>query len=338
VSGTQRAAAGGGGRARTVRGRAARTGKAAAEPAVVLTGVCGRLGRLLLRELHRVDRVVGIDRREFPDAPPDLTHYRLDLRRKACRDVFRREPVRAVVHLGVMHDPRTSAETRHAWNVEGFGRVLEYVAAHRIPKLVLLSSAAVYGARPGNAQFLSEDAPLLAASRLSEIRDLVELDMLAQTFFWRAPECETVILRPSFIAGQVHNEIYSYFRLPVTPRLLGFDPMMQFVHEDDVVAALRLALRPGLRGIFNIGGPGVLPLSQVVERVGRPTVPVVHLLARRVLDGLWRFGLTDFPGREIDYLRYVCMVDDGRARRDLGWQPRHTLDETIRAIRDAVTA
>jgi UDP-glucose 4-epimerase len=305
---------------------------------VVLTGVCGRLGRLLLRGLHREGRVVGIDRREFLDAPPDLVHYRLDLRRKACRDVFRREPVRAVVHLGVMHDPRMSAETRHTWNVEGFGRVLEYVAAHRIPKLVLLSSAAVYGARPGNAQFLLEDAPLLAASRLSEIRDLVELDMLAQTFFWRAPECETVILRPAFIAGAVHNEIYSYFRLPVTPRLLGFDPMMQFVHEDDVVAALRLALRPGMRGIFNIGGPGVLPLSQVIERVGRPSVPVVHLLARRLLDSLWRFGLTDFPGREIDYLRYVCMVDDRRARADLGWLPRKTLDETIRAIRDAVTA
>jgi len=319
------------------RAPATRGERAAPEPSVVLTGVCGRLGRLLLRVLHREGRVVGIDRREFPDAPPDLVHYRLDLRRKACRDVFRREPVRAVVHLGVMHDPRLPAETRHAWNVEGFGRVLGYVAAHRIPKLVLLSSAAVYGARPGNPQFLSEDAPLLASSRLSEIRDLVELDMLAQTFFWRAPECETVILRPAFIAGRVHNEIYSYFRLPLTPRLLGFDPMMQFLHEDDVVSALRLALRPGLRGIFNLGGPGVLPLSQVIERVGRPSLPVIHPLARRLLDSLWRLGLTDFPGREVDYLRYVCMVDDRRARTELGWAPRRSLDETIRAIRDAVT-
>jgi UDP-glucose 4-epimerase len=279
--------------------------------------------------------VVGIDRREFADGPPDLAHNRLDIRRKACRDVFRREPARAVVHLGVMHDPRMSAETRHTWNVEGFGRVLEYVASLRIPKLVLLSSAAVYGARPDNAQFLLEDAPLLASGRVSDIRDLVELDMLAQTFFWRAPECETVILRPSFIVGEVHNEIYSYFRLPITPRLLGFDPMMQFVHEADVVQALRLALRPGVRGIFNIGGPGVLPLSQVIERVGRPAAPVPHFLARGLLDRLWRLGITDFPGREIDYLRYVCMVDDRRARRELGYAPRKNLEETVSAIREA---
>jgi UDP-glucose 4-epimerase len=309
---------------------------AAAEPAVALTGVCGRLGRLLLRRLHREARVVGIDRREFPDAPPDLVHYRLDLRRKACRDVFRREPIRALVHLGAMHDPRMPAETRHAWNVEAFGRVLDYVAAARIPKLVLLSSAAVYGARPGNAQFLSEEAPLLASGRVSEIRDLVELDMLAQTFYWRAPECETVVLRPAFVVGHVRNEIHSYFSLPVTPRLLGFDPMMQFVHEDDLVEALRLALRPGVRGIYNVAGPGVLPLSEVIERVGRPSVAVPHPLARRFLDHLWRLGFSDFPGREIDYLRFVCMVDDRRARQELGYQPRKTLEETIDAVRDAV--
>jgi UDP-glucose 4-epimerase len=319
----------------STRKKTGRAAKAAVEPSVILTGVCGRLGRLLLRQLHREGRVVGIDRREFLDAPPDLVHYRLDIRRKACRNVFRKEPVKAVVHLGVMHDPRMSAETRHAWNVEGFGRVLEYVAALKIPKLVLLSSAAVYGARPDNAQFLAEDAPLLASGRVSDIRDLVELDMLAQTFFWRAPDTETVILRPSFIVGEVHNEIYSYFRLPVIPRLFGFDPMMQFIHEADVVQALRLALRPGVRGIYNVGGPGVLPLSQVVARVGRPSAPVPHFLARGLLDRLWRFGITDFPGREIDYLRYVCMLDDRRARQELGYVPQKSLDETIDAIREA---
>ena len=321
------------GRTTTKKGTARRpAGRGAGDSVVILTGVCGRLGRLLLRQLHREGRVVGIDRREFIDAPPDLLQHHIDLRRKACRDVFRRNPVRAVVHLGVMHDPRMSAETRHAWNVEGFGRILEYVAALRIPKLVLLSSAAVYGARPENAQFMLEDTPLLASGRVSEIRDLVELDMLAQTFFWRAPDCETVILRPSFIVGEVHNEIYSYFRLPLAPKLLGFDPMMQFVHEDDVVQALRLALRPGVRGIYNVGGPGVLPLSEVIARVGRPTAPVPHFLARGLLDRLWRFGITDFPGREIDYLRYVCMVDDRRARTELGYQPAKTLDETVAAI------
>jgi UDP-glucose 4-epimerase len=308
---------------------------------VAITGVCGRLGRLLLRRLHREERVVGIDRRPFPDAPVDLTHYRIDLRRKACRQVFRREPIRAVVHLGVMHDPRASAETRYGWNVEAFGRILEYVAARRIPKLVLLSSAAVYGARPGNPQFLDEQAPLLAAGRVSDIRDLVELDMLAQTFFWRRPECETVVLRPSFVAGSVHNEVFSYFRLPAAPTLLGFDPMVQPVHEEDVVQALRLALRPGVRGIFNVGGPGVLPLSEAIRRMGKPSLPIPHFLARSTLDRLWRLGLSEFPGREIDYLRYVCMVDDRRARKDLGYAPAFSVDDILlrlqRALEDART-
>jgi UDP-glucose 4-epimerase len=63
---------------------------------------------------------------------------------------------------------------------------------------------------------------------------------------------------------------------------------------------------------------------------------VPHPLARRFLDHLWRLGFSDFPGREIDYLRFVCMVDDRRARQELGYQPRKTLEETIDAVRDAV--
>lgn len=307
-----------------------------AEPAVVVTGICGRLGRLLLRKLHREARVVGIDRRPFPDAPPDLVHYRIDLRRKACRDVFRRERIGAVVHLGVMHDPRLAPEVHHTWNIEAFSKVLDYIAAQGIPKLIVLSGAAVYGPRPQNPQFLSEQAPLLGAGRISELRDLVELDMLAQSFFWRAPACETVILRPCFVAGSVRNEIHSYFRLPVTPTLLGFDPMMQFVHEDDVVAVILRALGPGVRGIYNIAGPGVLPLSEAIRRVGRRSLPIPHFVARRVLDRLWRARLSDFPGREIDFLRFICMVDDSRARRELGYEPSRTIDDALAALRDGI--
>ncbi|MEI2638385.1 MAG: NAD-dependent epimerase/dehydratase family protein [Microthrixaceae bacterium] len=93
----------------------------------------------------------------------------------------------AVVHLGIMHDPRASAADHHTWNVAGFQRLLEYVAQYDVPKLVVLSSANVYGPRPENPQFLTEDAPLLGGASFSEIRDLIEVDMLAQSFFWKRP-------------------------------------------------------------------------------------------------------------------------------------------------------
>ncbi|MCC6646654.1 MAG: SDR family oxidoreductase [Polyangiaceae bacterium] len=302
------------------------------EPAVVVTGACGRLGKIVVRALHREARVVAIDRRPFPDKPKDVEHFEIDLRRKKTRDVFRSVNVRAVLHLGVMHDPRKGAEAHHEWNVVGFQKLLEYVAGYRVPKLVVLSSANVYGPRPDNPQFLSEDAPLLGGASFSEIRDLIEVDMLTQSFFWKHPETETVILRPVHILGAVKNAPSNFLRLGTLPTLMGFDPMVQVLHEDDLADALVRALRPSVRGIFNVAGPPPLPLSRALTILGRRSLPLPHTLFKAAVGRMFTMRLTSFPAPEIDHIRFVCMVDDRRARQELGYQPRHSVEETVRAV------
>ena len=92
---------------------------------------------------------------------------------------------------------------------------LDYCAKYNVKKVVVLSSANVYGPSPENSNFLTEDAPLMAASRFSEVRDLIEVDMLAHGFFWRHPEKQTVILRPVHIVGpNIKNAPSNYLRLP----------------------------------------------------------------------------------------------------------------------------
>ena len=302
---------------------------------VVVTGICGRLGKRVARVLHRTRPVVGVDRREFPDRPKDIHHEAIDLRRKKLKDVFRAGDVEAVVHLGIMHDPRASAAEHHSWNVEGFGKLLEYAAQFRVPKVVVLSSAHVYGPQPQNPQFLTEEAPLLGGARFSEIRDLIEVDMLAQSFFWKhspAASVETVILRPVHILGSVHNAPSNFLRLKTIPTLLGYDPMVQVIHEADVVRAIECALAPKVRGIFNVAGPDPLPLSRVIGMLGRRTFPVPHSLARATLQRLWSLRLTSFPAPELDHIRYVCMVDDTRARSILGFSPLRDIEETVLAV------
>jgi UDP-glucose 4-epimerase len=224
----------------------------------------------------------------------------------------------------------------HSWNVAGFQRLLEYVAQYDVPKLIVLSSANVYGPRPDNPQFLTEDAPLLGGAAFSEIRDLVEVDMLAQSFFWKHPATETVILRPVHILGAVRNAPSNYLRLSVIPTLLGFDPMVQVIHQDDVVSAIVQALSPGVRGIFNLAGPPPLPLSQVIALTGRGHVAVPHFLMRNVIQRLWRYRATSFPAPELDHIRYVCMVDDRRARELMAYTHQRDLEETVRAIDDVL--
>ncbi|HEX9619583.1 MAG TPA: NAD-dependent epimerase/dehydratase family protein [Polyangiaceae bacterium] len=299
---------------------------------VVVTGICGNLGRRVARALHRRFPVIGLDRRPFPGRPRDVEHVELELRSRRVDEVFRQNRVMTLVHLGVRHNLRDKDPAHHTFNVQAFRRLTELVERYGVKKLIYLSSANVYGPRPDNPQLLTEEAPLLGAAPFSEIGDLVELDMWAQSFLWQRPDVETVILRPSHILGTVRNAPSNYLRLPVVPTLLGFDPMVQLVHQDDVVLAIELVCRKGARGVFNIAGPPPIALSQAVEGLGRKRVSVPTSLARAGVRRLFRWHLTSFPAPELDFIRYVCMVDDSRARRELGYAPRRGLDATLRAV------
>jgi UDP-glucose 4-epimerase len=301
---------------------------------VVITGISGRLGRIVARRLHRDPElaIVGLDRRPFVGRPKDIEHRQVDLRSKSARDVFRAGDVDALIHMGVMHDPRARPAELYSWNITGTMKLLEYCQAYNVPKVIVLSSADVYGPRPDNPQFLTEDAPLLAAQRFPQMRDLVEIDHLASTFLWRARQLETVILRPVHILGPIHNAPSNYLRLSPVPVLLGFDPMIQPIHVEDVAAAIVAALTPGRRGIYNLVGPGELPLSAILRELERRTVSIPHPIAKPLWSLAFRLGLSSFPVAEFDFIRYVCMVDGRRAAAELGVRPRFGLRETLHAV------
>ncbi|HAN32292.1 MAG TPA: NAD-dependent epimerase [Myxococcales bacterium] len=300
---------------------------------VVITGISGRLGQVLTRRLHRMDNmeVIGIDRRRFPQRPKDVEHLRIDIRRKACEDLFRRRRVDVIFHLGLMHDPRRGSDEHHSWNILGTQRIFDYAQRHGVPKVVLLSSADVYGPQDDNPAFLSESAPLLGALGFPQIRDLISVDMLAQSYFWRAPEIETVVLRPVHILGQVDNALSNYLRLKRPPVLFGFDPMMQVIHEEDVITAVMAAAKPGIRGIFNVAGPYGLPLRQLVELAGAEALELPHPVAPILVRQAHLLRLVDAPAAELEYLRYAVTVDDRRARELLRFTPQYSVSQAVDA-------
>ena len=303
------------------------------EGAVLVTGISGNLGRVLAKVLHRTDRVIGIDRRPFPGAPKDLELHQLDIRKRKVEEVFRKGRIKALIHMAIVHDPRLPRQEQHQFNVLGTKAVLELAARHGVKKVVLLSSTNVYGPQPGNDNFLTEEAPLLGSQRFPEIRDLVEVDMVAQQYMWKHPEVETVILRVAHVVGPtVRNAPSTYLRIARPWTLAGFDPMVQLIHEEDTARAMALALAPGVRGVYNVVGPGELPLSAVLRELGRQPIPVPHLVARPLLDKLFQLRLSRFPANELDHVQFLCTVDGSRAEKELGFRPRFTLRETIRSV------
>jgi UDP-glucose 4-epimerase len=305
-----------------------------AQEYVVITGIGGGLGRQLAKKLHKEERIIGIDRRPFPDRPKDIIHYQVDIRRKKADEIFRNHKIKAVYHLGVMHDPRQRQAERYSWNILGTQKILEFCGKYKIPKFVYLSSANVYGPNPGNPNFLPETSPLQGFRDMEVLRDVVETDMLVQSFFWKDQETDIVILRPVHIVGpHVWNAPMRYFNQSVLPVVLGFDPMVQMIHEDDVIEALYTCLKRKVRGIFNLEGPGTIPLSVVLSALKTRKVLLPDMLLRPILKKMWDLKLTDFPPGEVDFLIYVCMVDGTRARQEMGFESKKTIQETIASIK-----
>jgi UDP-glucose 4-epimerase len=302
-------------------------------PVVAITGISGNLGRALARQLSATFDLVGIDRRPFPDERPGVEHWQVDLRKARVEEPFVARQVGALVHMGIVHDRELASTELHDLNVQGTRRLLDLCERHGVRKVVVLSSANLYGPAPDNSSFLREETPLLGTARRGDLRDLVEIDMYAQSFLWRHPAIETVILRPVNVVGpSVRNGPTNFLRLARPLTALGFDPMVQLLHQEDLCRAVALALRPGVRGVFNVVGPGELPLSAILRELGRKPIPVPHLLLRPMLRLLEDDRGGVFPAEEVSHLRFACTVDGARAQRELGFAPGRTLRETIRSV------
>ena len=277
--------------------------------------------------------MIGIDRRPFVGKPKDVELYPIDLRKKKAEDIFRKHAIDAVIHMGIMHDPRMSEDAHHSFNVLGTTRLLANCEKYRVGKVVVLSSANVYGPSPENSNFLTEDAPLMGSSRFAGVRDLVEVDMLAHGFLWRHPKINTVILRPVHIVGaQIKNAPSNYLRLSMPWVLAGFDPMIQLIHVEDAARAMVEALRPEAKGTYNVVGPGQVPLSTVFRQLGRRPIPVPHFMARAALGFLHKYRLAHFSPPELDHIQFLCAVDGSRWVKDLGWRPAYSLRDTILSV------
>jgi len=308
-------------------------------PTVAITGISGNLGRAIARQLHGSFDLLGIDRRPFPEERLGVEHWQVDLRKSRVEEPFAAHKIDALVHVGIVHDRDLPTTELHDLNVQGTRRILDLCERHGVGKVVVLSSANVYGPAPDNSSFLREETPLLATARRGDMRDLVEIDMYAQSFLWRHPDVETVVLRPVNVVGPtVRNAPADYLRLQRPFVALGFDPIIQLIHEQDVCRAITQALLPGARGVYNVVGPGELPLSMILRELARDPIPVPHFLLRPVLRWLASDRDALFPPEEVDHLQFACTVDGSRAMRELDWTPRYSLRDTIRSVLDRTPA
>jgi UDP-glucose 4-epimerase len=309
---------------------------------VLVTGVARYLGARVAAALAADpagERVVGVD-----VVPPTISlgsaeFARADIRSPSIAKVLTRVGADTVVHMNVLATPTAVGGRAPQKEINVIGTMQLLAACQRstsVRTLVVKSSTSVYGASPRDPAAFTEDMPPKAPPRSGYAKDTVEVEHYIRGFGRRRPDVGVSILRfANFVGPGVRTPFTEYFTLPVVPTVAGFDPRLQFVHEDDGIEAMRLAAVARTGGTFNIAGGGVLNLRQAIHRAGRVPLPVPRLAAGGLGAALRSMGLADFSPEQVRLLTYGRGVDTTRAREVLGFTPRFT---TSAAFEDFVAA
>ena len=304
---------------------------------IVIPGIAGGIGqKLALHLLAKGHEVTGIDVRAWPDAPKEIPVHRVDIRKRAAEEVFRRVRPEAVVHMATVTSLMMKGEERHRINLGGTRAVFDHCRTYGAKHCIFVGRHTFYGAASDSPLFHTEDEPPMALSTFPELADLVAADLFAATALWRFPELVTTVLRACYTLGPTgHGTLATYLRGRTVPSLLGFDPLFQFMHEDDVVTSIALAIERRVRGIFNVAGPPPVPFSVIVRESGRKRLPLPEFLIDRTLG---RWGLPRLPRGAVSHVKYPVVVDASAFRKATGFRHLYDEVETIAAFRKAFPA
>ncbi|MBI5117103.1 NAD-dependent epimerase/dehydratase family protein [Candidatus Poribacteria bacterium] len=314
------------------------TGRQAApiSSSIAIVGVSNfvgvRLADTLAKDPKFGRRVIALDSREPAFSSERVQFLKVDLTQPTAdstiAEILRSHNCDTVVHVSFFGQPTRDESYAHELEVIGTMHVLNACAQAGVRKIIIASSTAVYGASPRNPNFLTEEHPLSGSKNYRYIRDKIEVENLAKRFREAHPEIIMTVLRFAMILGPtVENLATQYFRRLFVPTLLGHDPLVQFLHEDDAVRAFRLAIEKNCSDAYNVVGKGVLPLSTVISLMGRVNLPLMHSFAYPIISGLWLLNAADAPGQHLDYIRYLWVADGEKAKRELGFEPRYSTKE-----------
>lgn len=293
---------------------------------VLIPGIAGLLARkVAVRLLAQGHQVIGVDPRGWPAAPKDIELHAVDIRKRAAEEVFRRHRPQAVVHMATVTALTTDAEERFRVNLGGTRAVFEHSAAHGVEQLVFVGRHTYYGAGPDAPLYHTEAEPPQELGSYPELADLVAADLYAANALWRLPALETAVLRVCYTLGPSgHGTLASFLSGRFVPMVLGFDPLFQFMHEDDAADAIVAALGARLRGIFNVAGPQPLPLSVIAKEARRIPLPLPEVALALLLG---RAGLPRLSRAALAHIKYPLVVDASLFRKQTGFN--HRFDELV---------
>ena len=313
--------------------------KRASRLTVALTGAAGYVATGLIEELcadDRIERVLGFDVHPSKARHPKFVFDEVDVRNPALEARF--QGVDVVIHLAFIMDPIKDEALMRDVNLNGSQNVFRCAANAGVRKIVYTSSATAYGAHPDNDVPLTEDSPLRANLDFSYPAHKLEVEYVVKEVRREFPDVAFTLFRPAIVFGPHADNAWSHLlEMPVIFGIRGYTPPFQFVHEDDVHAALVFAVFNDLDGAYNLAPEGWLEREEVLEVVGRRTVDLPEARVFALADRLWSAGLAEAPPGMLHYVMHpwVMSVDKlAAAGFKCARSNREALEDTVARTND----
>ncbi|MGH9297530.1 MAG: NAD-dependent epimerase/dehydratase family protein, partial [Acidimicrobiales bacterium] len=255
---------------------------------ILLTGLDtfwgGRVAAALEKD-PEVEMLLGMGT-GAPSVELERTEYvRADSSYSLLSRIVRATEVDTIVHTFLVVDSSSmSGRALHEVNVIGTMNLLAAAGASgsSVRNLVVKSSSLVYGSHPADPTWFKEDTPRSRPPRNRVERSLVEVESYVDDFAADNPEVSVTTLRFANVLGaDIDTPISRNLARGIMPTIAGFDPLVQFLEEDDVVRCVEFVLRNRLAGTYNVSGGGKLPVSEVASIARAWRLPIPPVMTRR---------------------------------------------------------
>ena len=309
---------------------------------ILVTGLGSYWGSRIAQRLEDesgVELVVGVDTRD-PRLPLEKTEFvRADSSYSILQRIVRATRIDTIVHTHLLVDSAgASSRLLHEVNVIGTMNLLAAAGAAGSPvrKVIVKSSTLVYGSNFADPYFFREDMERTAPARTSVERSLLEVAAVVRDFADDNPHVVVSKLRFANVLGPNCETAFGrILRLPVVPAVAGFDPRLQFVHEDDVADALAFATLHDVPGVYNVAGDGTMPWSEVATIAGKRQLPLSPFMTGLAAAPLRVSRIIDLTPELLALLRYGRGVDTSRWQH-AGYQYHHTTLGTVTSFAEAI--
>jgi UDP-glucose 4-epimerase len=302
---------------------------------VLVTGLStywgGRLAQAL-ESFEHVEAIIGVDN-ENPTRELERTEFvKVSNQHSLLERIVRAAEIDTVIDTrlvvnSLMAPPRLAHEN----NVIGTMNILAACTGPDSPvrKFVFKSSTHYYGAEQDDPAFFTEEMSRPHPPRTGLERDILEAEGAVSEFAQRNRDVTVTVLRCANVLGpDVDTPFTRMLQLPAVPMVLGFDPRLQFVHEEDVVHALEHAAFHVAPGIYNVAADGVLAFSEIIDLVGKVPLPVLPPWGTGAATGLLRRLGFRIPDEVVNQLRFGRGVDN-RLFKSTGFSYGYTSREAV---------